>query len=184
MDATLKCFAKTGYGATTIEEIVSAAGIARGTFYLHFENKLEVMRALTEELEPGLGAIYEELDELLVHGSRAEIRAWMARALDWFDTHRTMILVWQELGVMEPSFVGVPPFLSADHMPRYLAQWPKAEREAARLRVVLLVHQMTRAFLLSHVRQQLPVDDALLVDTLTDIWISALKVPNARAPTR
>jgi AcrR family transcriptional regulator len=184
MDAALTCFAKRGYGATTIEEIVSGAGVARGTFYLHFENKLEVMRALTEELEPGLGAIYEELDELLAGGSRSDLRAWMVRALNWFDMHRTMILAWQELGVMEPTFVGVPPFLSADHMPRYLAQWPKSEREAARLRVVLLVHQMTRAFLLSHVRQQLPVDDELLVDTLTDIWMSALKVPRARLESR
>jgi len=183
MNAALECFGRKGYGATTVEEIVAAAGVARGTFYLHFENKLEVVRALTLELEPGLGSIYEELDGLLVEGSYDDVRAWMARALAWFDTHRTMILAWQELGIIEPTFVGMPPFLSADHMPRYLAQWSVSQRERARLRVALLVHQMTRGFLLAHVRQQLPVDDEVLVDTLTDLWISALKPPEPTEPT-
>ncbi len=39
-------FAKRGYHATKIEDIVVAAGVARGTFYLYFEDK----RAVFEEI--------------------------------------------------------------------------------------------------------------------------------------
>jgi AcrR family transcriptional regulator len=39
-------FAKHGYHAAKIDDIVSAAGVARGTFYLYFEDK----RAIFEEI--------------------------------------------------------------------------------------------------------------------------------------
>ena len=39
-------FAKRGYHAAKIEDIVAAAGVARGTFYLYFEDK----RAIFEEI--------------------------------------------------------------------------------------------------------------------------------------
>src|SRR5262245_4262690 len=50
MLAGLACFAKLGYGPTTVEDIVAEAEVARGTFYLHFTNKLDLVRALTEEV--------------------------------------------------------------------------------------------------------------------------------------
>lgn len=45
-------FAKRGYHAAKIDEIVAAAGIARGTFYLYFEDK----RAIFEEIVDGMFA--------------------------------------------------------------------------------------------------------------------------------
>src|SRR3979490_958166 len=39
-------FARRGYHAAKIDDIVAAAGIARGTFYLYFEDK----RAIFEEI--------------------------------------------------------------------------------------------------------------------------------------
>lgn len=39
-------FGKKGYHATSISDIIQSAGIARGTFYLYFQNK----RAIFEEL--------------------------------------------------------------------------------------------------------------------------------------
>src|SRR5579883_878634 len=39
-------FAKRGYHAAKIDDIVAAAGVARGTFYLYFEDK----RAIFEEI--------------------------------------------------------------------------------------------------------------------------------------
>ena len=43
-------FADKGYHATSIDDIIEAAGIARGTFYLYFESK----RAIFDELLDGL----------------------------------------------------------------------------------------------------------------------------------
>jgi AcrR family transcriptional regulator len=42
-------FAETGYEGTTIEAIAQNAGMAKGSFYLHFESKEEIFRALIED---------------------------------------------------------------------------------------------------------------------------------------
>lgn len=177
MTAGLTCFEKLGYSSTTVEDIVAEAEVARGTFYLHFNNKLDLVRALTGEVQPAVGELYERLDQMLVKSDRPDrkaIRAWMKEAFVWFHTHRTIVAVWYELAVSEPSFEGVSPFLTADHMPLYLGQWPKRRREAARIRIVLLVQQLGAAFQLSHVNRRLDVRDDFLIDVLTDLWLSAL----------
>ncbi len=43
-------FAAKGYHGTRISDIIDAAGIARGTFYLYFESKQAIFVELTEEL--------------------------------------------------------------------------------------------------------------------------------------
>jgi AcrR family transcriptional regulator len=45
-----RIFADKGYHATSIDDLIEAAGIARGTFYLYFESK----RAIFDELLDGL----------------------------------------------------------------------------------------------------------------------------------
>ena len=179
MSAALTCFENHGYGDTTVEDVVAEAEVARGTFYLHFTNKLELVRALTDEVQPGVGVLYDRLDEMLANPDRKAIQAWMTEAFTWFVTHRTIVMVWQELAVSEPGFVGVSPYFTADHMPRYLSQWPKRLRTAARMRVVLLVQQLHAAFQLSHVSHLVTVSDDVLIDVLTDLWHTALANPEA-----
>src|SRR5688572_32506987 len=41
-------FAKRGYHQTTIDEIVAQAGVARGTFYLYFEDKRAIFSDLID----------------------------------------------------------------------------------------------------------------------------------------
>jgi AcrR family transcriptional regulator len=41
-------FAKRGYHQTTIDDIVAQAGVARGTFYLYFEDKRAVFSELID----------------------------------------------------------------------------------------------------------------------------------------
>ena len=42
-------FAKKGYEATSIEEITSVVGVAKGTLYYHFSSKEEIFNFLVEE---------------------------------------------------------------------------------------------------------------------------------------
>ena len=48
--AALRCFAARGYHATSVADIVAAAGVAQGTFYNYFATK----RALFDDLLDGL----------------------------------------------------------------------------------------------------------------------------------
>jgi AcrR family transcriptional regulator len=185
MDAGLACFEKLGYGPTTVEDIVVEAEVARGTFYLHFNNKLDLVRAWTEDVQPAVGELYEQLDRMLATSDRPEkkvIRAWMKEAFAWFTTHHTIVAVWHELAVSEPSFEGVSPFLIPDHMPLYLSRWPKRRRQAAKIRMVLLVQQLSAAFQLTHMNRVLDVRDEFMIDVLTDLWLSALTSGPATAP--
>lgn len=43
MDAALDLFGRNGVEATAVDEITSAAGVAKGTFYVHFVRKTDVL---------------------------------------------------------------------------------------------------------------------------------------------
>ena len=52
----LELFGTKGYAATTIDDIATAAGSTRTTFYLHFSSKAEVMSALLTKVDSILTA--------------------------------------------------------------------------------------------------------------------------------
>ena len=56
LSAALQTFAERGYHGTSITDIVRAASVARGTFYLYFDSKNAVFLALLEELLTGFRA--------------------------------------------------------------------------------------------------------------------------------
>jgi len=49
-------FEQRGYGAASVADIVTAAGVARGTFYVHFKSKREIFIALVGMVEEELVA--------------------------------------------------------------------------------------------------------------------------------
>jgi AcrR family transcriptional regulator len=55
-------FAKRGYHASKIEHIVSAAGIARGTFYLYFDDKRGVFSELVDRFLARLHLVIQRVD--------------------------------------------------------------------------------------------------------------------------
>jgi len=42
VEAARRCFSSRGYHATTVDDITRAAGVAKGTFYLYFDEKREI----------------------------------------------------------------------------------------------------------------------------------------------
>jgi AcrR family transcriptional regulator len=49
LGAALQVFVEKGYPVATISDIVHAAGVTQGTFYLYFKNKREIFSALLQE---------------------------------------------------------------------------------------------------------------------------------------
>src|SRR5260370_39342356 len=49
LDAARLLFAEHGYHATSIHDIIAAADIARGTFYLYFESKRAIFAELLDD---------------------------------------------------------------------------------------------------------------------------------------
>ena len=90
--AAREVFAKRGYHAAKIDDIVEAAGVARGTFYLYFEDKKGVF---TEVLERFLGRLHESILRIDVSAPVApQVRENIRRVLELFlhDHAMTKIL--------------------------------------------------------------------------------------------
>jgi AcrR family transcriptional regulator len=62
VEAALRLFAKQGVDATTIDEIVNVAGVAKGTFYNYFTDRTEIARAVAASVRHGMTAAVEEIN--------------------------------------------------------------------------------------------------------------------------
>ncbi|HYZ01305.1 MAG TPA: TetR/AcrR family transcriptional regulator [Candidatus Binatia bacterium] len=98
LESALRVFRRRGFIAATLDEIAADAEVNRGTIYLHFANKAEILSALATALDPGFGPLYEGL-------ARARTRAELGRAFDgvlrFWDEQLGEVLVL----VREASFV-------------------------------------------------------------------------------
>src|SRR5438034_730106 len=62
LQAARDVFAKHGYHAAKVEDIVNAAGIARGTFYLYFEDKRAIFEEIVDRLLVRFGMAIQRVD--------------------------------------------------------------------------------------------------------------------------
>jgi AcrR family transcriptional regulator len=183
LEAARVVFGEHGYRKTTVENIAAQAGASRATVYLHFPTKLDVLIALTTELESDVAGYYVDLDRVLSRGSRRDLRAWVERALDWFQRHRDMWPAWEEATLTEPQFAlraGAERRGAPEAMVDYLAQWPAARQDEARLRVELLIVQMERFFTRWAIQQTANFERELVLDVLTEMWWNTLRPPAGR----
>jgi AcrR family transcriptional regulator len=95
-------FAKRGYHAAKIDDIVAAAGIARGTFYLYFEDKRAIFEEIVDRVFTRLGMTILRVDPADVGrdvGSQIEenIRRIVALLLE--DKPTTKIMLSDAVGV-------------------------------------------------------------------------------------
>jgi AcrR family transcriptional regulator len=64
LDAAETLFARKGYGATTINDILLMLGIAKGTFYHYFASKEELMEAVVARaVDTGMAAVEAVADD-------------------------------------------------------------------------------------------------------------------------
>jgi len=67
--AAKKVFSRKGYHNAQISHIIDEAGVARGTFYLHFRSKEEIFKELLREVISELRTIIKVID---IHGDPAQ----------------------------------------------------------------------------------------------------------------
>lgn len=177
-------FIERGYAAVTIDEIASAVGSSRATFYLHFAGKMDVLQKISAEtMQQRAVVIYEELDAVLHSDSREEFTAWIRRALAWFEKNQAILPAWDEAVTLEPEFKTVAQQAIDDllvAMPRYLERWGSRHRDEARLRVELLVSQLERFFTRWGVHGTIEYSGDV-AEVLSAIWFPALRPPQSDA---
>ena len=101
----LELFETKGYAATTIDDIATAAGSNRTTFYLHFSSKAEVVSALLMKVDAILTADDDPpLTAVVASGSRDLIRTWLDRKFTQWDVIKPYLLTSYQ-AAYEPDVV-------------------------------------------------------------------------------
>jgi AcrR family transcriptional regulator len=176
--AALDLFAAKGYGATTVDDITSAVGTSRATFYLHYDGKARIIADVYEDVVMAeTFAYYRRLDTLLAEHPD-DLRGWLDDALSFFERHRALLRYADEATGADPDFGDLQTARLLDRcaecMPIYLGRWSGPERELARLRLELLILQISH-FARLWVDGHWPVKREVAVDVLLDLWGHALR---------
>jgi AcrR family transcriptional regulator len=112
LDAGLELFGTKGYAATTVDDIASAAGTTRVTFYAYFPSRSELMRALIDEqLNERLerirsahrGSTAEDLVAAVRDGSRAAIHGWLSQTAERWPVIRSIIRIGRDAAAVDPE---------------------------------------------------------------------------------
>lgn len=97
IDVASKIFAKESYGAASVNEIIARAGVARGTFYLHFKGKADILAAVLEnyrmELEFMVRFYMKRTGRMTVEGCRVWLREDVGTWLEFFEEHREALKI-------------------------------------------------------------------------------------------
>jgi len=87
MLAALRCFARTGFYATTMDDVAAEAGVSKGTPYLYFGSKAELYRALYEWWSCGLSERVDSAIEALPEEARQSPRRTLLAVLTAIGEH-------------------------------------------------------------------------------------------------
>ncbi len=88
---SLKLFEQKGLNAVSVDEITQKTGIAKGTFYLYFKSKADLIRAVFEE---GLRQLEESVASAVTKkasDAREELRNVVIAQLEFFQEHGDII---------------------------------------------------------------------------------------------
>ncbi|MCB9689972.1 MAG: TetR/AcrR family transcriptional regulator [Alphaproteobacteria bacterium] len=100
LESSLQVFAERGFHATSVSDLVEAAGVARGTFYLYFDGKealfLELLEDLTRHLRENIVGV-----DLTRGGMEDQLQATVERILATLVDNRalTRILFREAVGL-------------------------------------------------------------------------------------
>jgi AcrR family transcriptional regulator len=79
------------YTDVSVGRLVQAAGVSRSTFYVHFEDKGELLRALTEDAIAELIASARVWWDLPAGATKDDVRAALGRLVDTYVAHRMLL---------------------------------------------------------------------------------------------
>jgi AcrR family transcriptional regulator len=100
IEAAGKLFGEKGYEATTMDEIATSAGYAKGTLYHYFATKADLLRALCESFEKEImSRVRSHVESCPADDWRRRIKAWIEAAVDaYFDMSELHDVVLYSLG--------------------------------------------------------------------------------------
>lgn len=191
VDAAREVFSEKGFAAATIEDVVNAAGASRGTFYLYFKTKSDLVKEMLNNLDQESWAALEELPELSPNGdNRAVIQVWIERLIDVYESHAVTIQCLYDAEAVDPSLRAVLTSmvrLFSEKIEDGLTSLRRGSRGSAteeeRFVALVLFLQFERLCSFWFTRG-VEIDRRMAIDTLTRLWCDALLPPEERRAQR
>lgn len=176
LDAAMQAFDERGYHNARINDVVEIANTSRGTFYLYFSNKEDLLRALVAEAGAEATDLYSDLVTRRMDGVDWEdIRVWIGRYSGLWRRYAPLMRAWTDLATIDPE-LGTQMRKTVDLMSGAMAARIEAnnprldvDRQAAGVAVLAMIDRF-------HYLREFtgdPIDGAAL-DTLTTIVHRAL----------
>jgi AcrR family transcriptional regulator len=117
-----RMFLKQGVAPTTVEQITQAAGVAKGTFYLYFKSKEDVLAALEGRFERRhLAALATAMAKAAAASWRDRLGVWIrANIAFYLDSIRLHDLLF--FGTRPASREGLVDNVVIDHLEAFLKE--------------------------------------------------------------
>lgn len=109
LGAARRVFAEKGFHAATVDDIASAAGVAKGTVYLYYHSKQDVYWGA---LEHGITELHNEIQVCLAAEKTPEnkVRAFIEIKIRYFEMNRDFFRIYfSELGTAFSHPAQMPP---------------------------------------------------------------------------
>ena len=110
LDAAMVVFARRGYHAARVDDIVKVARTSHGTFYLYFSNKEDLLRALVAEAAGEAQTLYDALSTLPVRGVAPQwedVHGWVRAYSALWIRYAPLFRTWTDLATIDPDLVDV-----------------------------------------------------------------------------
>jgi AcrR family transcriptional regulator len=109
LDAAAVLFANRGYYGTGVDDVVGAAGFARGTFYKYFDEKLDLLLELTRECGIEMRVLIDEftLIDPMSPAGPGQLRGWLARYMPFHSRYLGIMRAWLEGTSRDPQMLAV-----------------------------------------------------------------------------
>jgi len=149
VDAARELFATRPYVVVSADEIASAAGISRATFYLHFGGKEDVLRTiLAEDLDRQETSIH--LLASLTDPGQADLTQWVESFFRGYEHSRSSTQLFSLIVGLDPTYMKLLnamqdnyiEILAPTHAAFRLPEEPAA-RERRRTEIHMLFYELT-----------------------------------------
>jgi AcrR family transcriptional regulator len=105
LDAGVTVFARRGYHAARVDDIVKVARTSHGTFYLYFSNKEDLFRTLAENVASEMRELAESMPTMTAGDDGYDVlRVWLERFADVYEHYGPVIRAWTEAEIGGSEF--------------------------------------------------------------------------------
>ena len=98
-------FRARGYRSTSVDDIVEAADVARGTFYKYFSDKQDLLVAVGAEIYEAGKAFAERIAQVDPLDDEPHLRQWISTYVEFHDRYSGCIDAWAEGTADNPVIV-------------------------------------------------------------------------------